>query len=533
MAKFVPERAPPAPESELHVRAALAGLDDRWTVFHSVSWQSKRGGRQGDGESDFILMNPTVGLIVVEVKGGDIVIEQSNWFSNGHRIKNPYDQVVKNKYALVAYLQALNEPSGHIPVVHAVAFPSITVTQQIGMYGQSAITWDRNDLTRIVNTVARTVAHWNIKAQITRDEQMRIIQLLAPTLTVRRTLSDHVAESDQGLIELTRKQIEVFSRIRNLRRAVIEGRAGTGKTVLAMERARVLHRDGFSALITCYNTLLAEYMRKALQGMTGLTVSTFHAFCLSEANRAGLAVPRDPSQQWWEKEAANLLISAADKTGLKLDAVIIDEAQDFDDSWIEALRMIAGGVQDAPFYVFLDPRQSLYERRWKAPTEWPVFELDVNCRNTEPIAKRVAAIHGDQLASRGVKGHEPVFIEADLKKNGSAVIHRFVARLIEEEGLQPAQICVLSDDRALIDRLRQMAVANAVFCAYAQTGVAAETIARFKGLEADAIVVAVSDPATGADVWTLAQAYVGMSRARGALFVCGSRQLRALLKWTS
>ena len=46
------------PGSERKVFEALATLDDEWMVFHSVAWQDKRGGRQGDGEADFVIAHP-------------------------------------------------------------------------------------------------------------------------------------------------------------------------------------------------------------------------------------------------------------------------------------------------------------------------------------------------------------------------------------------------------------------------------------------------------------------------------------------
>jgi hypothetical protein len=82
VAIFYPANPPErSPSSELRVRDALRGLDDRWRIFHQVVWQSRRNGREADGEADFVLLHPSGGLLVLEVKGGRVGIEDGDWYS--------------------------------------------------------------------------------------------------------------------------------------------------------------------------------------------------------------------------------------------------------------------------------------------------------------------------------------------------------------------------------------------------------------------------------------------------------------------
>ncbi|MDH3378647.1 MAG: NERD domain-containing protein, partial [Gammaproteobacteria bacterium] len=70
MATMIPEFLPEdAPDSEKKICAALADLNPAWTILWSVSWQGERNNREGDGEADFVLINPNHGVIVLEVKG--------------------------------------------------------------------------------------------------------------------------------------------------------------------------------------------------------------------------------------------------------------------------------------------------------------------------------------------------------------------------------------------------------------------------------------------------------------------------------
>ena len=82
MATMYPPRFPSgSPTSERNVYEALQGLDDDWLVFHSVGWQGARHGKQGDGEADFVIAHPRKGVMVVEVKGGNVEIRDGRWFS--------------------------------------------------------------------------------------------------------------------------------------------------------------------------------------------------------------------------------------------------------------------------------------------------------------------------------------------------------------------------------------------------------------------------------------------------------------------
>lgn len=63
MTTFYPrEASPSSPRSEIKVRERLSSADDL-VVFHSVAWQSRRRGKQGDGEADFVVLAPDFGAL--------------------------------------------------------------------------------------------------------------------------------------------------------------------------------------------------------------------------------------------------------------------------------------------------------------------------------------------------------------------------------------------------------------------------------------------------------------------------------------
>ncbi len=77
-----------------------------------------------------------------------------------------------------------------------------------------------------------------------------------------------------------------------------------------------------------------------------------------------------------QRPAAILLSEAVDFTGFKVDAVVIDEGQDFAPGWFEALMYQLVDPDEGPMYVFADPLQSIYRAEWQFPHQsWATWKL--------------------------------------------------------------------------------------------------------------------------------------------------------------
>lgn len=532
MARFHPATMPEGiPGSERRVWRALQGLEDGWTVFHSVAWQAPRAGREGDGEADFVLLHARHGIVVLEVKGGGVELTGGAWFStdrNGtrHEIRDPFRQAVDSKHALLRYMQDVTSLRPLPGICHAVVFPDVTLEAAIGMHPREIVI-DGDDLRSAASTMERVLRHWNHwdAQQLPERAVSVIVNLLAPTLRVTGLLRADIADAERQIISLTERQIAAFSLIRNVRRCVVRGGAGTGKTLLAVEKARRVAIEGGRALLVCFNAPLASALGNEVRGTNGITVSTFHALCMRLGRPSG-AVPQNPDEEWFASRAADVLTDAAGTMtdSDKHDALIVDEAQDLTDEWLTALTFLLRSTDDGPILLLLDNHQEIYRGGLTLPPTWPVMELDLNCRNTLPIARRVAACFRDPAPANGATGPEPSLVEADDGLLAS-VVHDVVASLLIDEHLDPRRIAVLANQRRTVQQLRQMSVATTVFVEPgASSGVLTDTIHRFKGLDAETVVLAMSGrpgDVAGENV-DRALAYVGASRARSALFVVGT-----------
>src|SRR6185436_3796758 len=94
-------------------------------------------------------------------------------------------------------------------------------------------------------------------------------------------LAIEVAEEDREIVRLTEEQFYLLDVLSRTRRAAIGGCAGSGKTFLAVEKAKRLAREEFRTLLTCFNRPLADFLAEVTQGTPNLEVKNFHALCAS------------------------------------------------------------------------------------------------------------------------------------------------------------------------------------------------------------------------------------------------------------
>lgn len=533
------------PPSERKVHRALQSLDDPWQVFHGIAWQSPRNGRQGDGEADFVLLHPQAGLIVLEVKGGGIRVAGGKWTSRGasglHDIKNPYQQATASQHALVGFLREADPKLPFLDAGHAVAFPDVGGAGSLGPAASPAITLFRGDLADASAFVDRVASHWDLSADLRPEQVESVVCLLAPTVDIQRRLADDVADAKARIITLTADQVRVFGGLQRNRRVTVFGGAGTGKTVLAVEQARRLAASGFHTLLTCYNRPLADHLEEQLRDVDGIQVATFHGQCRRMMDKAGMPFPDPVADEWWDERAPDALVKAARTVDEGFDAIVVDEGQDFSPEMFLALEMLLSRP-DSPRFVFADAHQAIYRDDWEPPPGGVVYDLTVNCRNTLPIAATVARVFDDRPVTDGAPGPDPELITVQSPEGIPKALGAVLRRVIDEGGISPANVAVIAQRKETVERLGGTTLGDVRLVqpvdpatapsAPPATGesparsVVIETIHRFKGLEADVVIVILSRLETDRD---RSLAYIGTSRACAHLVVIAPPEVHAEL----
>ncbi len=285
----------------------------------------------------------------------------------------------------------------------------------------------------------------------------RVHDYLAPTVSLRRLLRHDVEDDRARLIRASREQARALDHFRNLRRVDIVGPAGSGKSILALEKARRLAREGFRTLVVCFNQPLATAMLRDVEEMTAgdpataerLTVSTFHRLCETLGQRAGVLPPRpiDPPPEWWDETLPTALSRAIDALPAeRFHAIVVDEGQDFEREWLETLMFLLDDPSDDVLWVFHDPGQALYRDDQVGELSLPTIELFEDYRCPAPVGRLAARFyHGPtepiQLLA---EGRAPRIIEAEQGRPTVETLRVELHRLIADEGVRPWQIVVLS-----------------------------------------------------------------------------------------
>ncbi|GGZ71974.1 hypothetical protein GCM10008101_27760 [Lysobacter xinjiangensis] len=400
-----------------------------------------------------------------------------------------------------------------------MVFPDVNAADNLGIAATREITLFAEDLDRLEQSLIQVFSHWGPPKPFSSSDLSRLITLLAPTVTVERTLDVAIRRSEAEIIRLTEDQQRVFDRLRGIPRLIISGGPGTGKTLLAVQRARHLATQGGKVRFVCYNELLSRRLKKQLQGDTNIEVATFHSLCIRTLKAAGVDVPRNPTSSWWESDGPQAMRLATQQSAERVDALIVDEGQDFSPVWFSALMAGLADRQHGLMYVFADDRQELWSRSWRdGLPHFGEFSLWENCRNTAEIATCVNAVYKDAPAETGAQGAPVVVVRYGVDDDLVSTVLALGARLVEDHNLRPSELTVLTDDVALAARLTSAYILDTPIVSFGGNGITCETVSRFKGLESAAVLLALGR-GTATASQRLASAYIGLSRARAAAIV--------------
>ena len=441
MAYMIPEAVPHGrPNSEKRVFSTLQGLpEDCWVYFEPLI-----AGRY----PDFIVFIPDCGLLVVEVKGwhpqtilgGDDRLVQLR----ANVAANPIRQA--RDYMLALMDRCRRHPAGErlihrdgprrgqfiFPFGYLAILSEITDLELRGhpsgdlrQFLPSAHVVTADEFDEWADLAGTSLKHrlaaffdprWPLALAPDQVDALRTI--IHPEVVVPRTPNEIAIRAATPQLALPLEDAASLETIRSMdleqeRQArtigaghrLLFGVAGSGKTIVLIARARFLSEalPQGRILVLCFNVPFKSYLAAVLVGCPNVDVYTFHGWGASNG------VPWRPGQR--PEEYGARLLEALDNDSVSAaayDAVLIDEAQDFEPTWFQCVSRAMKEPRHGDLLIVGDRNQTNYKLgriSWKAlgiEAKGRSRILRRNYRNTRPIQAAAAAFSETDEAKDGI-----------------------------------------------------------------------------------------------------------------------------------
>ena len=531
---------------------------DKWIVLHSLGITTHN--KVIYGETDFLVLAPQLGIFALEVKGGRVKRENGIWyFTNRYgktnsKIRGPFEQAKDGIFSIVeAMKKRVDMDHRHIPNVlfgYGVMFPDIEYTSS-GIDEEQWQVFDYRDGTDVKQFIKRLAdgakGTWEAlygplnKSKLPDAADVRYMaSILRGDFDCAVAMSVQLRNANEALIALTKEQYRCLDQLDDNPRCLIQGPAGTGKTLLAIEEVKKFAARGDKVALFCFNSNLADWMSNYFDDMPESVrpqyVGTFHKYMTQVAKDADLlpTYPHDPEkvQQYYQEDLPEAAALALLESGELYDIVVVDEAQDLiRDSYLEVLSAsIKKGLARGRWTMFGDfSMQAIYAagmfgadmiEKLEDQTSFIRFKLTVNCRNTKPICKEIETVTGFKAPHdlwTKVDGPPVQYITWSTMESQCKKL-KDVLKQLENAHIKPEQITILSPrkkedsvvsmlDGYVVKDFKVPSGMNTTFC----------TIQAYKGLENTVIILTDIEAFSEEKLM-----YVGLSRACSGLFVLES-----------
>jgi AAA domain/UvrD-like helicase C-terminal domain len=222
---------------------------------------------------------------------------------------------------------------------------------------------------------------------------------------------------------------------------IVQATAGSGKTQLALKLLRNAALNKQRALYVCYNRPLADHIQTLAPSHT--EVATFHQHCDDYAKQHGHTP--DFSNPKVYDELAKIYMADAEKLSPRFDLLVIDESQDFNPEWVDALYQEL--KDDGRLYVMGDENQKLYERESFDLAGAVRIECNENFRTPQNV---VHAINKLNLIDQTIEacsdhaGEAPHFYTHDEQPGAHTLALNECLQNLWSQGIDPSQVVLVT-----------------------------------------------------------------------------------------
>jgi hypothetical protein len=529
-----------------------------WIVLHSLGISTHN--KVIYGEADFFVLVPQMGLFALEVKGGRVRRENGIWyFTNKYgktnsKVRGPFDQAKDGVFSIVSELKKrLDSNHRYLSNVFfgfGVMFPDIEYAIS-GIDEEQWQIFDSRDGHNVKNFVQRLAAgarkKWKSVYDYLDDSKLPTVEDVRYLASILRgdfdcavSMSAQLRNADEALIGLTKEQYRCLDQLDDNPRCLIQGPAGTGKTLLAVEEVKKSVARGERTALFCFNSNLAEWLKSYFDDMPENLrpeyVGTLHKFMAQAVKERGLSLkyPQDEDelQKYYQENLPRSALRAIREEEKQFDKIVIDEAQDlirvsYLDVFDACLRK---GIIRGHWTMFGDfSMQAIYANGQTGAemkelledyTSFIHFRLTLNCRNTKPICEEIQTVTGFKAPAElwtKIDGPPVNYITYTSTDDQLDKLAKLLTQLSDMH-IEARKITILSPrkkENSVVSLLNGFDIrdyripenASITFC----------TIQAYKGLENTVIILTDIEDFNSDKLM-----YVGLSRARSGLYVLES-----------
>jgi hypothetical protein len=417
---------------------------------------------------DFVALHPHQGIVVLEVKDWhrDTIVGATRTHvelltSQGTvSVESPFEQVRNYMFNVIDALKRepllVNEGGSFKgkPVFsfgHGVVFTNITRKQFEQTDLREVFPPERcifrDEMTKEVDPDEFRERVWHmvsprIGPALSLPQIDRVRARLFPEIRVTQfalpldDIQTEASPADDRMLTVMDMQQELLARSMGEGHRIVRGVAGSGKTLILAFRAEQIARAASRpVLLLSYANGISGRLENAMQDRgveDKVIVSTFHSWCFRMLRDYGLPTPNKkdlPDSTDWYAASVQAVLDAAESgliPGGQYDAVLIDEAHDFEPQWLAlAAKMVNPDTQ--ALMIVYDDAQAIYKGRkrpvWKQlgiEAAGRTTVLKLNYRNTAQILRFARKFAADVIGAPGLCAgdEDAILIPEDAGRQG-------------------------------------------------------------------------------------------------------------------
>lgn len=528
MAKIYPSDLPRLDTSEIKsaeldtLKKLQVELPADYSVFHSVHWSRADEKNTAYGEIDFIVMNNTGKVLVIEQKNGMLEETPDGLVkSYGLTKKVVGDQIQRNISNIRNKFGKQHPGREKLYIDYLIFCPDYKVINinAAGIDRERIV--DSNNKASLSDYIKRLL---DAKGDASPEPVRELHEFFLSSLRIVPDVTSYKSSQERVYRQLLSGLSDVIDNLEfEPFRLRVTGTAGSGKTQVTLAFCDRMLAQGKKPLLLCFNRPLADRLRE-IAG-SGVTINTYYGFCREMAEIAGVPVDfSNINKDGFWRDVQEKLVAADITDTPRYSCLIVDEGQDFLAEWHEIIQLFL--TEDAVQLWLEDPLQNLRGTDAVPLPGFVTYNETSNFRTPTSIAGFIKQSLGQEFRQRNMLPGLGVQMFEYSRKNQleGKLVHR-INELVKA-GFKLGDIAIIScrgmDSTALreTDRLGHHYVRrftgkydehdNQI---YTEGELIFDTIFRYKGQQAPVIILTDLDESLEVNERTRKILYCAMTRA--------------------